>query len=310
MEERTAHPISAETHDQLRRFVEAHDFFNKGCLALDLDGTALNEDRGRIYIPDSVEAGVKAIHDLNRPVILNTLRFPFSVMNTIGMAWYELADLPIPTVLLNGSILGEIRLLDKKLEYQEITAFPMTGHEISLVIDGISQLLKGSVDEILLFHYARDWREGEAIWTPRPERIGGLRRKFVSATTVKSSSLEQLDAELRSKEFCMMSLFIDRPEDTLMAYQHSKRNSFFTRKGVDKASGLKEMAKRQNLSLADSIGCGDTEMDSFLNEVGLAVIVGGSRLPFKGKFETTLVANPPELGHFISALAHLAKIPA
>lgn len=303
MEERKV--ISRE-EEKMRRFIAAHDFFGKGCLALDLDGTALNEERGRIYISESVEAGVKAIHDLQRPVVLNTLRFPLSVINTIGLAWYELADIPILTVLLNGSILGNIRLTEGKLEYEELAAFPMTEHELKLVSDGVKQLLKDGVDEILLFIYPRDWREGEILWTPRPERVDGLKRKFVSASTVKSTSLEDLDKEIRSKDICMMSLFIDRPEDTLMAYQHSKRNSFFTRRGVDKASGLKEMAKLLKLSLADSVGAGDTGMDSFLNEVGLAVIVGGADLPFKGKTDTLRVASPPELGSLIHSMAQMA----
>ena len=298
--------INSGARTQLRAFLERHDFM-KGCLALDLDGTALNEDRGRIYISESVEAGVKAIHDLKRPIILNTLRFPLSVINTIGIAWYELADIPILTVLLNGSILGYIRLNGDKLEYDEIDAFPMTEHETKLVLDGVTQLLKDKIDDILLFIYPRDWRQGEILWTPRPERVEGLRKKFVSAALVKSTSFEQLTEELYSKEICMMSLFIDRPEDLLMSYQHSKRNSFFTRRGVDKASGLKEMAKRLKISLADSVGAGDTEMDSFLNEVGLAVTVGRSGLPFKGKFATVGVASPPELGLFIASLAKSAR---
>ena len=304
-------PINFEAQEQLHRFLDKHDF-TKGCLALDLDGTALNEERGRIYISESVEAGVKAIHDLKCPIILNTLRFPLSVINTIGLAWYELADIPILTVLLNGSILGYIRMTGSKLEYDEIDAFPMTAHEIKLVLDGVSQLLKDGVDDLLLFIYTRNWREGESLWTPKPDRVETLRQKFVSAATVKSSTFDQLAAELNSKEICMMSLFIDRPEDTLMAYQHSKRNSFFTRRGVDKGFGLVEMARRLKISLPDSVGAGDTEMDSFLNEVGLAILVGGAPLLFKGKSHTVRVANPPELGLFISALAQNSRkaIPA
>jgi hydroxymethylpyrimidine pyrophosphatase-like HAD family hydrolase len=298
-------PINFEAQEGLRKFLTKHDF-TQGCLALDLDGTALNEDRGRIYISESVEAGVKAVHDLKRPIILNTLRFPLSVINTIGIAWYELADIPILTVLLNGSILGYIKRVNGKLEYEEIDAYPMTAHEIDLVLEGVSQLLKGQVDEMLLFIYARNWREGETLWTPKPESVEGLRQKYVSASTVKSTSFQELSAELHSKEICMMSLFIDRPEDTLMAYQHSKRNSFFTRRGVDKAYGLKEMAKRLKISLADSVGAGDTEMDSFLNEVGLAVTVGAA-LSFKGKFDTVRVENPPELGQLISELAQRSR---
>jgi hydroxymethylpyrimidine pyrophosphatase-like HAD family hydrolase len=294
---------NGENQDRLREFLEQHDFMN-GCLALDLDGTALTEDRGRIYSSNSVETGIKAIHELKRPVVLNTLRFPLSVINTIGLAWYELADIPILTVLLNGSILGNIRCVEDRLEYEEIVAFPMAEHELQLVLNGVEQLLKEKIDEILLFQYPRDWRQGEILWTPKTERVEGLKRKFVSAAEVKSTSLAELADDLHRQEICMISLFVDRPEDTLMAYQHAKRNSFFTRKNVDKASGLREMATRLNLSLVDSVGAGDTGMDSFLNEVGLAVIVGAANLPFKGKVDTLRVPNPAALGEFISELAH------
>src|SRR5215207_10540056 len=92
-------------------------------LALDLDGTALMEDRGRIFISGTVEKGVKAMHDLGRTVVINTLRFPLSVIHTVGDAWYQIADAPILTVLLNGSVLGYIkRTTDGELHYEEILA--------------------------------------------------------------------------------------------------------------------------------------------------------------------------------------------
>jgi hydroxymethylpyrimidine pyrophosphatase-like HAD family hydrolase len=94
-----------------------------------------------------------------------------------------------------------------------------------------------------------------------------------------------------------------------MAYQHSKRNSFFTRKGVDKAYGLKEIAKYFKVSLDHSVGAGDTEMDSFLSEVGLAVIVGGADLRFRGKSDTLRVGNPSDLGELLSAMAEAARKP-
>ena len=107
------------------------------------------------------------------------------------------------------------------------------------------------------------------------------------------------------RDVCMTSLFIDRPEDKLMAYQHSKRNSFFTRKGVNKATGLIEVAARLNLSPSDGLGAGDTEMDTFLSTVGFAVIVGESKLSFRGKKETVRVSTPQELGELIHAYADL-----
>jgi hydroxymethylpyrimidine pyrophosphatase-like HAD family hydrolase len=298
-------PVEPGNLEKLRRFFDDHDF-TKGCLVLDLDGTALTEDQGRIFISPTVQAGIRAIHEFKRPIILNTLRFPLSVIRTIGNAWYELADIPVPTVLLNGSILGHIHCVGERLEYEEIAAYPMTEHEIKLVLDGVTELLGKGIDEILLFYYARDWRLGEALWTPKAERVEGLRKKFVSASKVISCSLDELSDELRSKDMCMMSLFVDRPEDTLMAYQHSKRNSFFTRKGVDKAYGLIEIAKIFSVSLDHSVGAGDTEMDSFLSAVGLAVVVGGRRLSFKGKIDTLRVGNPSDLGEFLSALAEIS----
>jgi hydroxymethylpyrimidine pyrophosphatase-like HAD family hydrolase len=294
--------------DKLRRFFETHDL-SKGCLALDLDGTALTEQQGRIFISPTMERGIRALHELKRPIIINTLRFPLSVIHTIGHAWYDLADIPVPTVLLNGSILGHIHPVGERLEYEEITAYPMTEHEIKLVLDGVTELLAKGIDEILLFYYSRDWRLGEALWTPKPERVETLRQKFGSASKVISCPLNELSEELHSKDMCMMSLFIDRPEDTLMAYQHSKRNSFFTRKGVDKAYGLKEIAKYFKVSLDHSVGAGDTEMDSFLSEVGLAVIVGGADLRFRGKSDTLRVGNPSDLGELLSAMAEAARKP-
>ena len=105
----------------------------------------------------------------------------------------------------------------------------------------------------------------------------------------------------------MTTLFIDRPENSLMAYQHSKRNNFFTAKGVSKKSGLRAMAKTLGLNPAAAFGAGDTEMDNFLGEVGLAVIVGQARLSFRGRLETIRVPTPLKLGELILSYAELLK---
>src|SRR5215213_9394831 len=115
--------------EPLRQFANDSDC-SKAFLALDLDGTALLEDHGKVFISSSVEKGVKALHDLEIPVVLNTLRFPLSVMRTVGEAWYHIADVPILTVLLNGLVLGYIKCINDKLQYEEIAAFPLTPAEI------------------------------------------------------------------------------------------------------------------------------------------------------------------------------------
>jgi hydroxymethylpyrimidine pyrophosphatase-like HAD family hydrolase len=78
---------------------------------------------------------------------------------------------------------------------------------------------------------------------------------------------------------------------------------------VDKAYGLKEIAKHFKVDLAHSVGAGDTEMDNFVSEVGLGVIVGGAPLKFRGKSDTLRVGNPIELGEFLSAMAEAARKP-
>ena len=296
--------LQPECDELLQRFAAARDF-ERGFLALDLDGTALMEDRGKIFISAAVEKGVKAMHDLGRTVVINTLRFPLSVIRTVGEAWYQIADAPILTVLLNGSVLGYIKKAPGGLVYEELAAFPLSKEEVDHLVAGIRQLLRAGIRDVILFYYSRDWGAGETIWTPEAGRVAGLQKKFVSASRVLSGDADLLHGWLSEVEVCMASLLIDRPEDTLMAYQHSKRNSFFTRKGVDKASGTREIAKRFDLSLEDAVGAGDTEMDSFLSEVGLAIIVGSAALPYRGKSETLRVDNPGDLGHVILRLAEM-----
>jgi|KBSSwiStaDraftv2_1062776.scaffolds.fasta_scaffold281664_2 hydroxymethylpyrimidine pyrophosphatase-like HAD family hydrolase len=291
----------------LREFAETSDL-TKTFLALDLDGTALLEDHGKVFISSSVEKGVKALHELKIPVVINTLRFPLSVINTVGHEWYDMADLPIPTVLLNGSVLGYIKCDHDQLQYEEIASFPLGREEIDSTFQGVAQLAKAGIDDLLLFLYSRDWKEGETLWTPEEEKIPELKEKFVSASRVISGPVERLAEELSRREICMMTLFVDRPENTLMAYQHSKRSNFFTAAGVNKASGLREIATRLNLpDPTQALGAGDTSMDTFLSEVGLAVIVGEAKLPFRGVKKTIRVATPLELGELVLAYAKLLR---
>jgi len=297
--------LPAETVAQVDNFAELCNFENGG-LVLDLDGTALLEREGRVLISTAVEKGVRAVHDLERPVILNTLRFPISVLTTVGEAWYQIADVPILTVLLNGSVSGYIVRANGKLEYQELLSFPLKPAEIEKMLTGVAELLSAGISDVLLFFYTRNWREGESLWTPHPERIDSLKQKYQSASRVVSGSLAELRKELFRHEICMTCLFIDRPQDTLMAYQHSKRSSFFTAPGIDKGTGLRALGQRLGFSLDDSIGAGDTEMDSFLSEVGLAIIVGRSQLSYRGKRATVRVANPQELGDLILRFASKA----
>jgi len=180
--------------EPLRKFAEAAQP-STTFLSLDLDGTALLEDHGKVFISISVEKGVKALYDLKVPILINTLRFPLSVLNTVGQAWCQIANNPIPTVLLNGSVLGYVRCDHGELSYEEIAAYALGTDEIQAMLGGITQLTKSGIDDLLLFFYARDWRDGETLWTPCPEKLLALKKKYVSASRVFSCRLDELASE-------------------------------------------------------------------------------------------------------------------
>ena len=300
--------LSLEVDELLKQFVRKSRFAATGGVITDLDGTAVHEEQGRIYIPEPVEFGLKKIYQLGQPVVLNSLRFPLSVMRTFGKEWLAIANAPIPVVSMNGSQLGFVTRDEKdELCFEEITAFPLAATEIDEVLEGVQGLLDGDVREILLFYYPRDWRMGEIIWTPVAEKVIHVKEKYRSASSVTAVEFAKLREQLHAEDICMIFLLIERPADDLMAYQHSKPSSFFTRKGVDKLYGSQQIARKLGFDLAHSIGAGDTPMDSFLSGVGLAVQVGNFNLEFKGLQATIKLRNSFELGDFLFRLAELRQ---
>jgi hypothetical protein len=108
-----------------------------------------------------------------------------------------------------------------------------------------------------------------------------------------------LRAQLHAEDICMILLLLDLPQDRLMAYQHTRQDNFFTRAGIDKLSGARQIAELLRFDLASSIGAGDTEMDRFLSGVGLAVVVGGLPVSFRGLFTTLRLKDSFELGDLL-----------
>lgn len=298
-------PISAEQHVALQKFFNQSNFRKKGGVITDLDGTAIHEFDGQIVIPKEVEFGLKKIHDLGRPVIINSLRFPLSVMRTFGRDWYSISNSPIPTVLMNGSQLGYITDNNGKLVYEEIDAFPLTTPEINEILRGIERLVIDKITDLLVFYYPRDWKQGEIVWTPVQEKISHVQQKYLSATLVYSSEVAKLESDMNRQEICMIFLLIEVSQDKLMAYQHSKKNNFFTRKGVDKLFGMEQIASKLGFDLMHSIGAGDTPMDSFLKGVGLAVHVGRFDLELNGIKQTIKLSNSSDLGDLFFSLAEM-----
>jgi hydroxymethylpyrimidine pyrophosphatase-like HAD family hydrolase len=296
--------LSSEVTEVVEQFFRSSAFTEKGGVITDLDGTAVHEDKGRIYIPEPVEFGLRAIYERGRPVVLNSLRFPLSVMRTFGKEWLAIAQAPIPVISMNGSQTGFVTTDEKgELCFEEIAAFPLSANEIDSVLAGVDALLEDDIREVLLFYYPRDWRLGEIIWTPVAEKVLHVKEKYKSASSVIAVEADKLAEMLHSEEICMIFLLIERPADDLMAYQHSKPSSFFTARGVDKLSGTMALAEPLNFDLASSLGAGDTLMDVFLNGVGLSVQVGPQELPFRGSHNTIKLQNSFELGDLLFHLA-------
>jgi hydroxymethylpyrimidine pyrophosphatase-like HAD family hydrolase len=300
--------LPASQSAQLQHFFNHSKFEECGGLITDLDGTAIHEFEGHYSIPQSVQLGLDKIYDLGRPIILNTLRFPLSVIRTFGKEWYKISNAPIPTVLMNGSQLGYIMQNNEgKFLYNEIDAFPLEPNEIAEVLQIVTSFIKNNDLDLLVFYYPRDWEQGEIIWTPLTDKTETVQKKYVSASKVYSSSLENLQSELHEQEMCMIFLLIDVPQDRLMAYQHTKRNNFFTHKGVDKDFGAQQIANHLQFELKHSIGAGDSEMDSFLQSVGLAIHVGNPLLSYEGLLPPIKVKNSSEFGEILFELAAMQR---
>lgn len=300
--------LNPELDESLRRFLRQSRYGETGGLITDLDGTAVHEDQGRVYIPPRVEIGLKRLYELERPVVINSLRFPLSVMRTFGKEWIAIANAPIPVVSLYGSQIGFVAKSDEgELIFEEIDAFPLSASEIDDVLKGVEAMVEGGIKDLLLFYYPRDWRMGEIIWTPVAEKVDSVKEKYLSASAVTAVELSKLREQLHAEEICMIFLLIEVAEDQLMAYQHTKRSNFFTHQGVDKLSGTREIARHLKIDLAHSIGAGDSPMDVFLSGVGLAVHVGNPHLEFVGLQQTIRVKGIFELGDFLLRLADLQQ---
>ena len=296
--------LNPEVVTAVDEFLEHSHFAASGAVITDLDGTAVHEDKGRIYIPEPVELGLRALYKRGRPVVLNSLRFPLSVMRTFGKEWLAIADAPIPVVSMNGSQLGFVTHDNiGELCFEELAAFPLSANDIDPVLAGVDALLADGIRDVLLFYYPRDWRLGEIIWTPVAEKVVHVKEKYASASSVIAVETDKLAEMLHLDEVCMIFLLIERPADDLMAYQHSRPSSFFTAKGIDKSSGSEKLAELLDFNLTASVGAGDTIMDAFLDRVGLSVHVGPAELPFRGSIGSVRLANSFELGDLLFHIA-------
>jgi hydroxymethylpyrimidine pyrophosphatase-like HAD family hydrolase len=299
--------LTEQQLNTLEDFFHKSDFSTSGAVITDLDGTAVHEYNGMVIIHREVELGLKKIYDLGRPVVINTLRFPLSVIRTFAKEWYKISGKPIPVVLLNGSQLGYITQSAGDFVFEQVKAHTLHKVEVEEIITTISELQHGGIEDLILFYYPEDWTAGEIIWTPHPGKVEAIQSKYKSATSVTSTGLEELRKTLLSRPICMILLLVEARDDQLMAYQHSKRSNFITHDKVDKLSGTIDMSKHLGFSMQDSLGAGDSNMDVFLAGTGLAIHVRNSSLPFEGKKHTLRLTDYHDYGQLLALLSTMQK---
>jgi len=289
---------------EVRHFLRASSFMERGAIVTDLDGTAVHEVEGRVHIPLEVEYGLKQVHERGRSVVIDTMRFPRSVLDAFGAEWYRITGSPIPLVALGGSQIGHLRPdADGTLIFDELAAYTLTQGEIDELLVGIDALVRqGAADDLLVFFYPRDWRIAEVIYTPQRSRLAATIDKYRSAREVFSGPVSALRDRLMSSDVCLVFLLNDAPEDRLMAYQHTERTRFVTHEGVDKRHGALQMARHLGIDLEHSVGAGDAEPDNFLEAVGLAAIVGNAELDYKGRLRTLRLPDPLAWGRVLFEL--------
>lgn len=298
----------SDPHSALREFLAQSDFMRHGGVMTDLDGTAVHEEDGRVYVSVPMETGLKRMHDLGRAVVINSLRFPLSLIRTFGTAWYRIAGVPVPVVSLRGSLCGRLVLqASGEIGFEEIEATCLAAENINEILAGVSTLIDSGANELLIFFYPRDWTRGEIIWTPDATRVMAVAAKYRSAAKVISGDVKLLESALMAEEVCMIFRLLDLPQDRAMAYQHTQRNSFFTYPGVDKHYGARRIAHHLEMDLMHSIGAGDSPMDDFLAGVGFAVIVGNMQLEYKGRIHTIRLPDSLALGKLLYAVGELGS---
>jgi hydroxymethylpyrimidine pyrophosphatase-like HAD family hydrolase len=301
-------PLSADIAARIQAFHGTSRFAECGAVVTDLDGTAVHERDGQVLVAESVVEGLRAIADLGRPVVLNTLRFPLNVIRTFGRVWSDITAEPVPLVSLNGAVVGLLVPTAADVPtFEEVAVFPLSAPELEDVVRGLGALLTDGVDDIVVFHYPRDWRAGEHVWTPRPERVDALRERYRSASDVHATPLRTFADTLFAHGAAMLSVLVDIPEDRRMAYQHVDPNRFVTTAGIDKLAGARAAAERFGFDLDHSVGAGDTPMDRFLAGVGLSLHVGPLALEFTGRADTIRLRDPIELGTALFELAALQR---
>ncbi|QNF31190.1 HAD hydrolase family protein (plasmid) [Adhaeribacter swui] len=300
--------LTEEQKKLIQNFVSQPLFRQHGGLMTDLDGTIVLHQNGNFSIPPEVQAGLNKLYQSNCPIILNTIRFPLSIIKTFAAVLYPLAQKPIPVISLNGSQWGYI-LLGENQEYRfiEAGAQPLIPADIQSCIADVRLLVQQQVPNIAAFYYPRDWTKGEIIWTPAENKVAELAQSYPSASHVYSSSLAILENNLNAEEISMIFL-LGKKDHLAATFLQRNFKDFYTTTGVNKLTGAHAFVNQLGRTLNQFIGAGDTPMDVFLQETGAVIKVGNLPLDFDCQAPILPVETVAELGEVFTPMAEACSV--
>ncbi|RNI24040.1 HAD hydrolase family protein [Rufibacter latericius] len=299
--------LTEEQRKLIQDFTGQPDFRQYGGLMTDLDGTIVQHQDGNYSIPSQVQAGLNDLYRVNCPIILNTLRFPISIIKTFAAVLYPIAQNPVPVISLNGSQWGYISPGEaKEFSFTEAGAQPLKPAEIKGFLADIRILAQNKAPDISAFYYPRDWTKGEIIWSAEEHRVPGLAQKHKSASRVYSSSLAILEKHLAAEEISMIFLSVKKDTAQGTHLQHNFKD-FYTTTGANKLTGAHAFVNQLGRDLKHFIGAGDTPMDVFLKETGVVVQVGDLPLGFDCQATILPVKTVPEIGEVFTHIAEGCK---
>jgi len=293
--------LTKEQRVQISDFSDRLDFIHKGGLMTDLDGTVIQEQEGRYFMPEKVQQGLMDMYNTTCPIVINTMRFPMSVIKTFANDWYDISKASVPLVSLNGSQIGYINKETKsKFTFEEIDAFPLKKAEINHFISDIENILSNA-GRIVVFYYPRDWKKGEIIWIPEKDRLAEAKERYKSASKVYTSDLQTLKDNLAEEDICM--IFLKVSQDAGTSFDHTNFKDFYSSNKVDKLFGAKKIISHLDREMSNFIGAGDTPMDVFLKEIGQAIKVGNMDFHFEFNSNVLRLEQVSDIGEVFTEVA-------
>ena len=216
----------------------------------------------------------------------------------------------IPVVLMMGSVVGELTLSDDgKLTYNNLLSLPFHQDQAAQVgnkvLEHLNKGVEGQSNENIQYKFSYypnaklDQLNGEMVWTPK-EADNNIIQLYQPYSTIDNGPIEDVLEKFKESGSVYAILTASNRINGKIVLEEN-----FSPSGMTKSTGLNIALDRFGLHRRSIVGFGDSrKYDDFLDDVGLAGIVGQDEVPFKGTIGTLHIPSPNEFGPVLSGLIH------